>query len=201
MSEKNEWFDAGPWSVGNNEQDGRVFVQSDDFKHDVRLYVDGDFSSRDERKGYAEQLASALNGAQPGVGSSSAPGDAQDETKNPPASLTDSEQVELLDWVSACQSAYHIASTPGHRFGGLSGALEENRAALVEFVDELIAARHTAPAAGDALDRDQQRLALWQAIRDITIGNLHDDKLILANLHKAGYVIALAAQVPQQGEA
>lgn len=58
-----------------------------------------------------------------------------------------------------------------------------------------------APAAGDALDRDQQRLALWQAIRDITIGNLHDDKLILANLHKAGYVIALAAQVPQQGEA
>lgn len=77
MSEKNEWFDAGPWSVGNNEQDGRVFVQSDDFKHDVRLYVDGDFSSGDERKGYAEQLASALNGAQPGIGSSSAPGDAQ----------------------------------------------------------------------------------------------------------------------------
>ena len=58
-----------------------------------------------------------------------------------------------------------------------------------------------APAAGDALARDQQRLALWQAIRDITIGNLHDDKLILANLHKAGYVIALAAIAQQKGDA
>ncbi|WP_454676634.1 hypothetical protein [Achromobacter marplatensis] len=61
------------------------------------------------------------------------------------------------------------------------------------------ALRRPAPAAGDALDRDQQRLALWQAIRDITIGNLHDDKLILANLHKAGYVIALAA-IAQQSQ-
>ncbi|CAB3729220.1 DnaJ-like cysteine-rich domain-containing protein [Achromobacter piechaudii] len=72
----------------------------------------------------------------------------------------------------------------------------EARMLLQRFVDALSAA---APAAGDALDRDQQRLALWQAIRDITIGNLHDDKLILANLHKAGYVIALAA-IAQQSQ-
>ena len=45
---------------------------------------------------------------------------------------------ELLDWVSACQSAYHIDNTPGHRFGGLGSNLEENRAAVVEYVEELL---------------------------------------------------------------
>ena len=45
---------------------------------------------------------------------------------------------ELLDWVSACQSAYHIDNTPGHRFGGLGSNLEENRAAVVEYVKELL---------------------------------------------------------------
>jgi hypothetical protein len=43
--------------------------------------------------------------------------------------LTEDERRELLDWVSACQSAYHIESTPGHRFGGIPSALAENREA------------------------------------------------------------------------
>lgn len=53
--------------------------------------------------------------------------------------MTEAEHTELLDWVSACQSAYHIDSTPGHRFGGLDSNLEENRAGLVAYVDGLLA--------------------------------------------------------------
>lgn len=48
------------------------------------------------------------------------------------------------------------------------------------------------------LDIDQQRLALWQAIQEIKIGNLHDDKVIIANLHRAGYVIAAAPGTPAE---
>ena len=55
--------------------------------------------------------------------------------------LTEAETTELLDWVSACQSSYHIDSTPGHRFGGLGSLLQENRDALVEYVNALISAR------------------------------------------------------------
>ena len=55
--------------------------------------------------------------------------------------LTDDERTELLDWVSACQSQYHIDSTPGHRFGGLGSNLEENRLAVVDFVNGLLSAR------------------------------------------------------------
>lgn len=65
----------------------------------------------------------------------------------PPAALTEDERRELLDWVSACQSAYHIESTPGHRFGGLSGALAENRDALCEYVEELLQSRAALAAA------------------------------------------------------
>ncbi|OQS42284.1 hypothetical protein [Chromobacterium haemolyticum] len=54
--------------------------------------------------------------------------------------VPDGWQRELLDWVSACQSAYHIDSTPGHRFGGLGSNLEENRAELVAYVADLLAA-------------------------------------------------------------
>lgn len=57
--------------------------------------------------------------------------------------LTVQERTQLLDWVTACQSAYHIASTPGHRFGFLPSNLEENRSALVDFVNSLLASRAT----------------------------------------------------------
>lgn len=55
--------------------------------------------------------------------------------------LTAQQRTELLDHVSACQSAYHIDSTPGHRFGGLPSNLPENRDAVVDFVEELLAPR------------------------------------------------------------
>jgi hypothetical protein len=40
------------------------------------------------------------------------------------------------------------------------------------------------------LHRDEQRLRLFQAIEAIKIGNKTDDKLIVSELHKAGYCIA-----------
>jgi|GEM_PF-6206657 len=64
--------------------------------------------------------------------------------------LTETERTELLDWVSSCQSAYHIDSTPGHRFGGLPSMLEENRRGLCQYVEELLAARLRARPAKSA---------------------------------------------------
>lgn len=55
--------------------------------------------------------------------------------------LTEEERRELLDWVSACQSSYHIDSTPGHRFAFAGSNLDENREALVDYVNDLLAAR------------------------------------------------------------
>lgn len=65
---------------------------------------------------------------------------AADHTHPPAVAVPDGWQRELLDWVSACQSAYHIDNTPGHRFGGLGSNLEDNRSQLVEYVADLLAA-------------------------------------------------------------
>lgn len=49
------------------------------------------------------------------------------------------------------------------------------------------------------LCKDDQEQAIWQAIQDIKFGNKTDDKMILANLHKAGFYIA-AAPKPSDAE-
>lgn len=69
--------------------------------------------------------------------------------KLPP--LPEGWETELLDWVSACQSAYHIDNTPGHRFGGLGSNLEENRSEIICFVRGLIESHATA-----AIEADRQ---------------------------------------------
>jgi hypothetical protein len=53
--------DAGPWSVRN---DGR-HIYSEDFEHDVKLKVDGDFATDAQRKTYSDALAAVLNRAEP----------------------------------------------------------------------------------------------------------------------------------------
>lgn len=58
--------EAGPWSAGA-AGDGKAFVQSNDFSHDVRLMVTGDFASPEQRLAYAEELARRLNRAGEGV--------------------------------------------------------------------------------------------------------------------------------------
>ncbi len=49
----------GPWSVGNNYEG--TYLESDDFTHDVRLYINGDFESHEQRVEYAEEIARRLN--------------------------------------------------------------------------------------------------------------------------------------------
>lgn len=51
--------DKGPWSVS---EDGK-FIQSDDFTHDVRLYVTGDFSGAEQHKKYSQHVSAILNAA------------------------------------------------------------------------------------------------------------------------------------------
>jgi len=48
------------------------------------------------------------------------------------------DKTELLDWVTACQSAYSMESNPRGPFRALPGQLKDNRNALVEFVDGLL---------------------------------------------------------------
>lgn len=64
--------------------------------------------------------------------------------------LTDKQKTELLDWVSACQSAYHIDNTPGHRFGGLGSNLQENKDSLIEYVESLLSGSAKTDKTGDA---------------------------------------------------
>lgn len=54
-------MDRGFWVDGLSEGDGKVYVESDDFTHDVRLYVDGDFADDDEKIRYAKWIAKRLN--------------------------------------------------------------------------------------------------------------------------------------------
>jgi hypothetical protein len=49
------------WTVGVTKDD-RVFLETDDFTHDVRLYVNGDFSSKEQEIKYASDLARKING-------------------------------------------------------------------------------------------------------------------------------------------
>ena len=43
---------------------GRVGVESDDFEHDVILFVNGDFYDLEQRKDYAREIAKRLNAYQ-----------------------------------------------------------------------------------------------------------------------------------------
>jgi len=52
--------DRGPWMV-NTWPDGRVVLQSDDFKHDVALIINGDFGSSEDKQAYAKGLAAWMN--------------------------------------------------------------------------------------------------------------------------------------------
>lgn len=58
--------DKGPWHCINNtsgdiEAWKAICLQSDHFHHDVRLYIDGDFGSREDKLAYANELAARMN--------------------------------------------------------------------------------------------------------------------------------------------
>jgi len=52
--------EAGPWRGGVSD-DGKAYLASDDFAHDVVLYVSGDFADRGQKEVYVEELARRLN--------------------------------------------------------------------------------------------------------------------------------------------
>lgn len=54
-----EIIENGPWKV-NRDARG-TYVESGDFTHDVRLYVNGDFRDLEQRVAYAEEIAKRLN--------------------------------------------------------------------------------------------------------------------------------------------
>lgn len=56
--------DVGPWSLGKGD-DGRFYIESADFTHDVRFYLDGDFAHDQQRLGYLQYVTGSLNAALP----------------------------------------------------------------------------------------------------------------------------------------
>ena len=52
---------VGLWTVAV-AKDGRVYLEDNDFAHDVRLYVTGDFATSEHHWEYAGILARKLNG-------------------------------------------------------------------------------------------------------------------------------------------
>ncbi len=53
--------DAGPWTAGLDAAGKRAFLQSEDFSHDARLYVSGNFGGVDDELEYARALALRMN--------------------------------------------------------------------------------------------------------------------------------------------
>lgn len=55
--------ETGPWSVVDWSKDGtpKVGLQSDDFNHDVVLYINGDFWDHEQRLEYAHSLCARMN--------------------------------------------------------------------------------------------------------------------------------------------
>lgn len=59
-----KYLDKGPWSVVTTPPpEIGTYLESDDFTHDVRLKISGDFASVADRELYAFALAEALNSA------------------------------------------------------------------------------------------------------------------------------------------
>jgi hypothetical protein len=56
-----EPHESGPWSYGRDVGDSRHFLQSDDFTHDVRLYINGDFANAEQCEHYGRALADRMN--------------------------------------------------------------------------------------------------------------------------------------------
>ena len=58
--------EQGPWrasrdKLDNSEDSRQSFVESDDFTHDVRLYINGDFATDEQQFEYATEIARRLN--------------------------------------------------------------------------------------------------------------------------------------------
>lgn len=56
--------EKGVWTAQHEQHDARrVYIESSDFTHDVRLYVNGDFEGEAQKLAYAREMANRLNAA------------------------------------------------------------------------------------------------------------------------------------------
>lgn len=53
--------DTGRWTVESDPNDWKVFIFSDDFTHDVKLQISGDWANKEDQIAYAEALCSQMN--------------------------------------------------------------------------------------------------------------------------------------------
>lgn len=121
-----------------------------------------------------------------------------------PAPVTDAEAQDILDQVETWSKAYPLDVFPEPDFekarellaaGGITlGAVSaSNMRHVITKVWEMLKPLRalSRPAIGmELLNIDTQRLELFKVIEAIWLGNKTDDKLILANLRKAGFCIA-----------
>ena len=59
ITKENHVWDKGIWTVGQTES--QEFIESSDFNHDVRLYLNGDFEDDTQRLNYLKHIADRLN--------------------------------------------------------------------------------------------------------------------------------------------
>jgi len=59
ITKENHVWDRGIWTVGQTES--QEFIESSDFNHDVRLYLNGDFEDDTQRLNYLQHIADRLN--------------------------------------------------------------------------------------------------------------------------------------------
>jgi hypothetical protein len=58
MTPVNWLYDNGRWTAETDQE--KVWVESSDFTHDVRMYIDGDFEDLPQRFAYANEIAKRL---------------------------------------------------------------------------------------------------------------------------------------------
>lgn len=58
-------MDKGPWKLFDRNPGELAGVISEDFAHDVVLYVNGDFATAEQYGQYCEWLVAKLNAVQP----------------------------------------------------------------------------------------------------------------------------------------
>ena len=135
--------------AGRNACEGRFYPQ--DMLHGPRAMM-------------ADRWVAMINAApQPPTTEQSSAIERPQGEHRPGTQLTDNERTELLDWVSACQSAYSMENNPRGPFFALPGQLQENRDSLVDYVNEILESRCQQPKLEpqfDAMSIEQERLAV-----------------------------------------
>lgn len=62
-------IERGPWiavqDADDDDEVGETYIESQDFIHDARLYINGDFEDQEDKLDYAIEIAKRLNAMNP----------------------------------------------------------------------------------------------------------------------------------------